>query len=314
MTVPSNTQVSYSTVGNREDLEDRIFMVSPTDTPFISSVDAVDANQPLHEWQIDALASADSTNAVREGDDATTDAFSATTRLSNTCQISDKVVRVSGTQQSILSAGRRNELDYQTVKRALELRRDMETILLLNQQEVTGDETTARKMGSIESWYTTNDSRGSGGSQGGLGNTTATDANTPRAFTEALLKNVIRLCFDAGGDPDTIMVGSFNKQQASTFTGNATKFKDVVDRRLVTEVAIYESDFGQMRVLPNRFQRAETAHVLQMDMWAVAYLRRPRQVPLAKTGDSERRQLLAEYTLVSRNEAASGVIADLTTS
>ena len=314
MAVPSNTQDSFDTIGNREDLEDRIFMITPTDTPFIASIDAVDAKQSLHEWQIDALAAADGGNAVLEGDDATTDAFTATTRLSNTCQISDKVVRVSGTQQATLAAGRSNELDYQTVKRSLELRRDMETILMSNQAEVTGNSTTARKLGGLESWYTTNDSRGSGGSEGGLGNTAATDSETPRAITETLLRNVVKLAFDAGGDPDTIMLGSFNKQKFSEFTGNATKFKDVIDRRLVTEVAIYESDFGQMRVLPNRFQRSRTGHVLEMDMWAVAYLRRPRQSPLAKTGDSERRQLLAEYTLVSRNEAASGVIADLTTS
>jgi hypothetical protein len=35
---------------------------------------------------------------------------------------------------------------------------------------------------------------------------------------------------------------------------------------------------------------------------------------LAKTGDSEIKQLLCEYTLVSKNEAASGKIADCTTS
>jgi len=313
MAVPTNAQTTYGTTGNWDDLEDRIFMVSPTDTPFIASVDAIEATQPLHEWQIDALAAASATNASLEGDDADFSAVSATTRLSNTCQISEKAISVTGTQQATASAGRRNELDYQTVKRSLELRRDMETSLLADNAEVTGNATTARELGGALAWFTSNVSRGSGGSSGSLGNT-ATTQGTQRAFTEAQLKSVIKSCFDNGGDPDYIMLGSFNKQKASEFTGNATRYLDNVGEKLVTNIDVYQSDFGRMKVVPNRFQSARDAYILELDMWAVAYLRRPRQMDLAQTGDAKKRQVLAEYTLVSRNEAASGVVADLTTS
>lgn len=312
MALPTDTQTSYATIGNREDLSDVIYNVDPTDTPFITSIGRNKSTNVLHEWQTDVLDAASATNAVLEGDDATTDAVTPTVRLSNTCQISDKVPRVTGSQQAIVSAGRKDELAYQIVKRTKELRRDMESSLLANNAEVTGDASTARELGGIEAWYTSNVSRGAGGSSGGLGNTAATDG-TQRAFTETLLKDVILSCWDNGGDPECIMTGSFNKQIASTFTGNATRFKTAEDRTLTATIDIYQSDFGDLEIIPNRFQRSRSAHVLQKDMWAVAYLRPVQMTNLAKTGDSERRQLIVEYTLEARNQKASGIVADLTT-
>lgn len=284
-----------------------------TDTPFMSGVDRTDAAAVLHEWQTDSLAAASSSNAVEEGDDATTDAVSVTVRLSNTCQISDKVPRVSGTQEQVRKAGRRSEMSYQVAKMSRELKRDMESILLRNGAEDTGGSTTARQLGAVNSWIDTNTSSGTSGSDGSLGNTARTDG-TQRNLTEALLKTVIKSCWDEGGDPDCIMVGSHNKQVISGFTGNATRFKGAEDKQLVAAIDIYDSDFGELQIVPNRFMRARDCLLLQKDMWAVAYLRPFTLYDLAKTGDSERKQLLAEYTLESRNEAASGGVFDLTTS
>lgn len=279
----------------------------------MSGIDRTDAAAVLHEWQTDSLAAASTSNAVEEGDDATTDAVSVTVRLSNTCQISDKVPRVSGTQEQVRKAGRRSEMSYQVAKMSRELKRDMESILLRNGAEDTGGSTTARQLGAVNSWLDTNTSSGTNGSDGSLGNTARTDG-TQRNLTEALLKSVIKSCWDAGGDPDCIMVGSHNKQVISGFTGNATRFKGAEDKSLVAAIDIYDSDFGELQIVPNRFMRARDCLLLQKDMWAVAYLRPFTLNPLAKTGDSERRQLLAEYTLESRNEAASGGVFDLTTS
>ena len=310
---PTNTFLSFSAIGNREDLTNVIYDIAPTDTPFMSGIDRTDATAVLHEWQTDSLAAASSSNATFEGGDATTDAVTATTRLSNTCQISDKVPRVSGTQEAVNKAGRRSELSYQVAKMSRELKRDMESILLRNGAEETGDATTIRQLGAVNSWLDTNTSAGTGGSDGSLGNTARTDG-TQRTLTEALLKDVIKSTWDAGGDPDCIMVGSFNKQKISGFTGNATRFKGAEDKTLVAAIDIYDSDFGELQIVPNRFMRARDCLVVQKDMWAVAYLRPFTLYDLAKTGDSERRQLLAEYTLESRNEAASGGVFDLSTS
>jgi hypothetical protein len=83
----------------------------------------------------------------------------------------------------------------------------------------------------------------------------------------------------------------------------------------VAAVDAYESDFGTVKVVPNRFQRARDVVVLEIDKWAVAYLsgRKMISIPLAKTGDSDRRQMLSEYALEARNEKASGGVFDNTT-
>jgi hypothetical protein len=206
------------------------------DTPFLSGIETTTATAVLHEWQTDALTAASVTNYVEEGLDAVTDAATATVRLSNTCQISDKVPRVSGTQQAVLKAGRGDELEYQIAKSAKELKRDMESQLLANNAEVTGSSGTPRELGGVPSWLTSNTSYGAGGpGSPGLGNTARTDG-TNREFTEAMLKEVLRSAWGNGGDPDLIMVGAFNKQQMSTFTGNATRQVNSADRQLYAAI------------------------------------------------------------------------------
>ena len=314
MAQPTNTFDTYDSVGEREDLSDVIYSISPTDTPFISSAAKTRATAVLHEWQTDSLAAAATDNAVIEGDEATHDASTATTRLSNSTQIMDKTVVITGTQEAVDKAGRASELAYQIAKRAKELKRDMEATVTGNIAEVTGGSGTARKMGTLGSWVISNDDFASDGASGtGLGNTARTDG-TQRAFTESQLKSVIKSVWNAGGDPSMIMVGPFNKQKLSGFTGNSTRFDAGADATLYTSVDVYASDFGQLQVVPNRFSRDRDAWVLDMNYWGIAFLRDFTMHELAKTGDTEKRQLLVEATLESRNEGASGLVADLTTS
>jgi hypothetical protein len=313
MAQPTNTFDTYDSKGEREDLSDVIYSISPTDTPFISSAAKTKATAVLHEWQTDALAAAATNNAVIEGDEATLDAVTATSRLSNSSQIMDKTVVITGTQEAVDKAGRASELAYQIAKKAKELKRDMEATVTGNQAEVTGNASTARKFGSLGAWIETNDDLGASGSSGGSGNTARTDG-TQRAFTEASLKTVIKSVWNEGGYPSMIMVGPFNKQKLSGFTGNSTRFDAGADATLYTSVDVYASDFGQLQVVPNRFSRDRDAYVLDMNYFAIAFLRDFSMHELSKTGDSEKRQLLVEATLESRNEKASGLVADLTTS
>lgn len=316
MSLPTNTFATYEAIGNREDLSDVIYRIDPTDTPFISGIEREKASAVNHEWQTQALASVDTSNAVLEGDDAVTDAATPTVRLGNICQISDKVARVSGTQQAVEHAGRDDEMAYQEMLKGLELKRDMESILCgTNQAKNTGAAATARKTASVISWIKTNTSKSGSDPSAADGTGTRTDG-TQRAFTEAQLKTVLQAAWSSGGKPDTIMVGGFNKQVFSTFTGRATPQEDAKSKKIVASVEVYESDFGRLKVVANRFSRSRDALILQMDMWAVAYLpgRKMVSIPLAKTGDSERRQILSEYCLVARNEKSSGGVFDLTTS
>jgi hypothetical protein len=320
MAMPTNTFATYGAIGNREDLSDVIYRIDPTDTPFMTACEREKATAVNHEWQTQALASVDTANAVLEGDDAVTDAATPTVRLGNICQISDKVARVSGTQQAVEHAGRDDEMAYQEMLKGMELKRDMESILVgTNQAKVTGDSGTARKTASILSWIKTNTSKGTAG---GAADPSAADGTGTRtdgtqiAFTETRLKTVLSAIWTSGGKPDTIYTGAFNKQQFSTFTGRSTPTEDAKSKKIVATVDVYESDFGTLKVVPNRFQRTRDVLVLQSEMWAIAYLpgRKMVSIPLAKTGDSERRQMLSEYSLVSRNEKASGGVFDNTTS
>jgi len=313
MAQPASSYSSYDAVGNREDLANAIYDISPTTTPFLNGIKKNSAASTKHEWQTDSLAAASGSNFVIEGDDASTDASSATTRVYNYTAISDKVARVTGTQEAINSAGRQSEMAYQVMKRSKELKRDVETILLSNNAAVAGNDTTARECAGVESWLATNTDRGgTGADPTGDGTDAATDG-TQRAFTESQLQNVIASCWENGGEPDTIMVGAFNKQALSAFTGNASRQINADDKKLVTDIRVYVSDFGDLVVIPNRFQRTRSALVLDMDMWCFSTLRDFQTVDLAKTGDTERKQILVEYTLESKNEAASGIVADLTT-
>jgi hypothetical protein len=224
---------------------------------------------------------------------------------------------VTGTQEAVSKAGRKSELKYQILKRSKEIKRDVEASLLGNKAKNTGSASGARVTGGILSWLKSNESKGTGGSApAGTGADTRT-FGTNRTFTEALLKSVLKSCWDNGGDPDCIMTSGSHKQSLSTFTGNATRFKGAEDKTLSASIEIYQSDFGDLEVQPNRFMfdvdnDCNHVLVLQKDMFALANLRAPHLEDLAKTGDAESRVIIHEFALESRNEAASGVVADLT--
>lgn len=318
MALPTNTFTVPTAVGNREDLSDMIYRIDPTDTPFITGVDREKADAVNHEWQTQALASPDTANAQLEGDDFATDATTPTVRLGNRTQISRKVARVSGTQQAVDHAGRGDEMAYQEMLKGLELKRDIESILVgTNQAKVTGAAATAPKLASVLSWIKNNTSKGTGAAADPAtadGAAIRTDG-TQVPFTEARLKAVLAACWESGGRPGTVFTGSFNKQVFSTFTGRSTPTEDAKSKKIVASVDAYESDFGKLKVVANRFQRARDVLVLEMDKWAVAFLpgRNMTSIPLAKNGDSDRRAVLSEYTLVARNEKASGGVFDNTT-
>jgi Family of unknown function (DUF5309) len=321
MTLPTNTLATYEAIGNREDLSDMIWRIDPVDTPFMTMAEKEKASAVNTEWQTQALAAADGTNAQLEGDDPTTGATTPTVRPGNICQISYKVARVSGTQQAVDHAGRDNELAYQEMLKGLELKRDMETVLVgTNQAKVTGNDTTARKTASILSWIKSNTSKATAGTAGvdpasADGTGTRTDG-TQIAFTEARFKAVLLSAWTNGGKPNKVMTGAFNKQAFSTFTGRATPMEDTKSKKIVASVDAYESDFGVLKVVANRFQRARDVLVLEEDKWAVAFLngRKMISIPLAKTGDSDRKQILSEYALIARNEKASAGVFDNTVS
>ena len=309
---------TYTAIGQREDLSDVIYNISPTDTPFMSSIGKTKATAVLHEWQTDSLAAAAS-NAAVEGADASTATLSPTTRVGNRTQISQKTIGITGTLQSVDKAGRKSEMAYQLAKASSEIKRDMEFILLSNQVASNGTAgATARTLGGLQAWLNTNYDGGVSGVAGNLG-TTARTNGTDRTFTETVLKTVIKEVFEAGGSPKILMVNPGHKQTVSAFAGIAAQrymAPSDAPTTIIGAADVYLSDFGSVSVVPNRFMQSgnnanDVAFVLDPEYAAVAYLRPFQTNELAKTGDSDKTQLLVEYTLEIRSESAHGICADL---
>lgn len=325
MSVITNQLNTYDIKGIREELSNVIYNISPTETPFMSNAGRASADAVFTEWQIDSLAAPDGNNAQLEGDDiATFQTQGVTSRIGNYCQISRKTALVGGTTEAVKKAGRASEMAYQLSKRSAEIKRDMETILLSNQAAVAGATATARKTGSVLAFLVSNvkgtaaaGALGAGGANppaltAGAPTTARTDG-TQAAISEANLKLVMQACWTAGGTPDTVMCGATNKVNISAFAGVATKtfYQSAVKTTAIIGAAdVYVSDFGTFSIVPNRFQRSRDVFVLDFDYWKIAYLRGFRTIPLAKTGDAEKRLLLVEYALQSNNEGASGVLVD----
>jgi hypothetical protein len=310
---------TYAAVGMREDLSDVIYNISPTDTPFMSTIGKTKATAVYHEWQTDSLAAA-AANAAVEGADATEATLTATTRVGNRTQISQKTVGITGTLEAVDKAGRKSEKAYQLAKASSEIKRDMEFTLLNNTVQSNGTAgSTARVLGGLQTWLASNTSNGTGGSAGASG-TTARTNGTDRTFTEALLQSVVKSVFTSGGSPKVLMVTPSHKQTVSAFAGIAAQrymAPSDAPTTIIGAADVYLSDFGSMSVVPNRFMlsgntASDVAFVLDPEYAAVAYLRPFFTNDLAVTGDSAKTQLLVEYTLEVKTEAAHGIVADLT--
>ena len=329
MAQASNTFETYDAVGNREELADKIYQITPEETPFVSLIGKKSVESTHPEWQTDELASPDVDNNQPEGNDWSYDAISPTTRVGNYCQISDKKIIVSRTQDKTSKAGRKSELAREIAKKGVELKIDMEAILLHNQASSagSGNGATNRTLGGFRAWLSSNDDLGGSGASGGFNSgTSVVDAatnGTQRAFTKAILDSVILTTYNAGGNPNTLMVSPYVKTVFSTFMDDANvapfRYAASKDKKnaIVASAEIYLSDFGEISVVPNRqMARAGAASARN------AFLIDPKMVSLgsfddiklekpAKTGDANKRVLITEYTLCVHNEKAHGCAADL---
>lgn len=315
MTLPANTLTSFSAVGNREDLSNIIYDISPAETPFLSAIPKVSADGVKHEWQVHALTAASGTNKVLEGDDATTDASTTTTRVYNYRQISDKVARVTGTQEAVKKAGRRSEMAFQMEARMKELKRDVETRLLGNYASVAGNATLEPECAGAQAWVKTNTDKASDATAStGNGTDIHTDG-TARALAESQVEAVLALAWTNGGNPTMGILNAFQKRKFAGFSGNATRTSDGDKKKVVNSIDIYIDPLGnEVRLVPCRQAPTDVIYFFDTEYAKFAVLRDFKSVDLAKTGDSERKQILVEYTLEVCNEKAHAAVYDLTTS
>lgn len=323
MAQPAETFDSYDQRGNREDLQDKIYMVSPEKTPVSSAIKRTKVTNRLHEWQRDSLATPNKDNAVIEGDDRTGTALVATDRVANTTQLFDKVVIVSETQRKSNPAGRSEEMKYQLAMKAYpELKRDVEAMVISNNVAVLGDGSTARKSAGFGRMvYTTALHNGAGATPAhttGLA-TSAITAGTNRTFTEALLKTAMQSIYTNSGEmPTMVSVTPSHKAIFSTFTGIAQNRKDVKGKEqavIVGGADVYVSDFGDLTIVPNYVQATannDTALIINPEQLALGVFNQMNSRPLAKTGHADKELASIECLLVVQSQTAQGKIANLT--
>jgi len=324
MAQPTNTFSYYDAKGVREDLSELIDRTEREETPFYSNIGRGKATQRIHEWQTQALASAIDTNAVIEGDDATMDAATATVRVNNRTQIADKTATVTGSVEVFDKAGRASEMDYQVILKGLELKRDVEYQLLSNKASVAGTDTQASQSGGFAAWLVTNVSMntaatGTAGANGGFASSTSlvaarTDASATRQFSESHINDVMELAFTTGARPTVMQLPPGLKTRFSAFTGIAELRREAGGDGQATIVGgadAYISNFGKLTVVPSPFMRSIDVVLYDPKKVKLAVARPMRTWDLAKTGDTEKKQLLLEYTLQVDNEKAHALITDV---
>ncbi len=306
----ANSFATQNAIGNREELADKIYDISPEETPFISSIRRGKAMSVFPEWQTDILAAA-TNNKVVQGNDVTINATVPTVRVGNRTQIGEKTFAVTGTQEVVDKAGRKSEVAYQAARRMLELKRDMEFAALQNTTAIAAADAVAPQARGVAGWLKTNNNLGAGGvAPDPITNTAPTDG-TLRTFTEAMLKDVAQQVWTSGGDPTKLFVPAALRATVSAFTGAATKFDKTEDKTLYATVEVYVGDFGRYSIINSRYNRARDVWLLDTEYWELAILRPMKSTTLAVTGDNEKRMVNVEWTLKALNEASSGAIRDL---
>lgn len=298
MPTVSGTLKTFDQVGKREDVEDIIYDISPTDTPMLTSIGTSTAGATLHQWLQDSLAPV-ATNANVEGADAgTASTVTQTVKTANT-QIFDKVVQVSGTAEAVGTYGRTSDLAYAIAKAGKEIKRDIEhSFVGAGQAGTAGNSTTARQLTSAANQIST---------------ATTNTAGSNRALAESLILDVAQKVYEKGGDATQMQVTPSHSVTVAGFATASGRQRDFgSSTTVVNAVDILVTPFGTLSVVPNRLMDANTALILDTEYWSRAVLRPMQTVVLAKTGDSDKRQMLTELTLVCEHDEASGKIDALT--
>lgn len=310
----------------REQFANRIYDISPDETPVVSSIGRGNMKNTYKSWLLDKLADPDANNAAIDGDDFAGDPIGTTKRVGNFAQILRKDIVITDRVQAVDKAARRSELARQTMRKGLETRRDLETIVTGGQAAREGDDTTPGLFAGMGAWYTSNAKRNTGGAsaplsngQSGFPNAAATDAATTRPLSETLVLDAVQDAWKLGGMPTKCIVGGQMKRRISNylFTTDAriaTQYQDQQKKlsaaSVIGSVDYWLTDFGTLEVIPDRFSRERDVHIIDPEYWSVDYLRSYQVKRMGKTGDNEKRVMLMDATLCSKQEAASAIVAD----
>lgn len=318
MATVANTVLTTAAVGNREELDDVVSLITPSDTPIYSMAGKEKASSKHPEWEYEDLdTTAD--NAQPEGNEYNYDAVTPPTRVGNYTQIFTKTFRFSGTQQAVDNTGNAEKRAHELMKKGKALRKDIEYSIVLNTASTNTD---PRRSGGLPTWLTSNVSRNSGSSGGFTGGvTTVETTGTLRAWSKALTDTVLQSIYQNGGDVTTVVCSPYNKGVFATFMSdtNVAAFRYAAGKGTNTIIGtadIYESPWGPVKVMANRVMSTAAAtarRVFALDPSMVKWctLRPIQEDKVAKTGDAENGVLIAEGCLKVVNEKGIGAVCDV---
>ena len=311
-----STHTTTTAVGEREQLADVIYRIDPDETPIFSALKKETSNGIFTEWQVQELASASNSNFVTEGADASYVAPTATTRLGNYHQISQKAVTVSKTLDVVEKAGRDREVAYQKVLKSLELRRDIEKSIGDTDQARSGSD--PRKSASLTTWIT-NGSLGTGATFSAGTGTGVVSAGTDRALTLALIEDGMQDAWNDGGNPKLLVASATNRANFSDLSASGNLVSNDVNMTAakattyVGSTSVFLTDFGTLDVAPSRFLGNDRIFLLDPDFASICTLngRNFAENEIAPTGDSEKFQIVTEWSLKVQAPKAHAMIMDL---
>ena len=323
MPVVLNTFQSTAARGNREELSDVVSRITPEDTPIYSLIEKVSFKTTHPEWVVDDLA-APGANIQLEGDEYTFGATTAAVRYGTYTQIMRKDGIISGTQDATENAANVEQVRYQKLKKGIELRKDAEFAIVDTNAQVAG---ATREFGSLNTWLTSNVSRGATGANGGYnsgtGLTAAPTPGTLRAFTKTIMDNVMQQGYTNGANFRHVSVSPYVKSVFVTFMSdtNVASFRYAAssgkENSIIANADVYEGPFGKVMIHPNRVQAgsatlARNAFFIDPEHLSFGWFRKiAEDKEVAKTGDAKKFVIIGEGALKVGNEKGLGVAADI---
>lgn len=208
-------------------------------------------------------------------------------------------IQISGSENVVrkYGLGGQTEFQHQVANRTKEHWIEFEQALLYGVRvEDTGNKW--RQMGGL-SYYIT------------AGNGATVDSSTT-TFSESALLAMLQACYENGGSPDRAVMGPKNKRLGSAFVSAGTLQVMRPDNERGTVVDYFDSDFGRISLLLDRWVRTADVFVFEREQVQIATLRPLVFEMLAKTGDSMKGQIVCEKSLKVRRFSHAGRFSALT--
>jgi len=158
-----------------------------------------------------------------------------------------------------------------------------------------------------------NDTSNKRRSTGGLNYHITSNTDTSTTLTVSALEALQQKCYNAGGMPDLLIANpaSFATLNAVSDSG---RVRTVIDdpRRGRVPVASVFTEFGETQMLRNRWCHAETAFLITKEGVSRRVMQPLVVEALAKTGDSDKVQIVCEEGLQVKGEQHMGKFTTLT--